>query len=162
MGRRYASIMVRLALVVLVLGLGLVRPAGASAADAVTRQPLYLRTGPGLEYEIILVVPAGEFVLILDDPEMGWYPVVYRDLAGWIYGGGLAISIGPATINSDTVNLREGPGLDYEVITTLPAGAGVQIIGGPEASDEYTWIEITVPGVGAGWVVADYLSVGEE
>ena len=49
MGRRYSLSVVQLLLVALMLGLVLVWPARASAADTVTRQPLYLRTGPGLE-----------------------------------------------------------------------------------------------------------------
>src|SRR5579871_1987433 len=47
--------------------------------------------------------------------------------------GVLALSTGfaaaaPAVVQSD-VNLRAGPGIDYEVITALPAGATVNVMG---------------------------------
>ena len=154
-------LMARLALLVAVLSLAAPTGLDARAAELVTRQPLYLRVGPGLEYDIVTVVPGGMTVSPLGGPVDGWYPVAFDYQLGWVYGGGLAASAGIATVGDEGVNLREGPGLDYAIVAALPAGTIVQLLGGADVGDGYRWVEVSVPGIGAGWVATDYLG-GEQ
>ena len=161
MWRKRGLLVARLAVVLTTLSLVLPGGLGARAADLVTRQPLYLRVGPGLEYDIVTVVPGGMAVSPLGGPVEGWYPVAFDYQLGWVYGGGLAASAGTATVGDEGVNLREGPGLDYAIVAALPAGTTVQLLGGADTGDGYRWVEVAVPGLGAGWVAADYLG-GEQ
>jgi len=63
-----------------------------------------------------------------------------------------------ATINDTGVNLRPNAALAGEPVATLDAGTRVEIIGGPEDADEYTWWEIVVDGTGdTGFVAEDFL-----
>jgi uncharacterized protein YraI len=53
------------------------------------------------------------------------------------------------------VNLRAGPGTQYYKVTSLPAGAPVEVFG---CLPQYTWCDIGYGGL-RGWVSARYLSV---
>ena len=72
--------------------------------------------------------------------------------------GLLALSTGlaaaaPAIVQSD-VNLRAGPGTDYEVIAAMPAGATVDVMG-----CEATWCQVSFAGT-AGFASRAYLGLG--
>ena len=54
---------------------------------------------------------------------------------------------------NDSVNLRTGPGLDWRVITELPAGATVELTGAEEGG----FAEVSTDS-GDGWVFTNYLS----
>ena len=60
---------------------------------------------------------------------------------------------------SDVLNVRQAPGPSYPVIATLPATAtGLQLTGQQKMVDGNLWVEISLPGGGAGWVNAYYLT----
>jgi uncharacterized protein YraI len=79
-----------------------------------------------------------------------------------------AIDVGDTVeIDTDGVNMREDPGTDGEIITTLDIGIELEIIEGPEEADGYTWWMGVVlnddsvdEGV-SGWVVEDFLAVDD-
>jgi cytoskeletal protein RodZ len=65
---------------------------------------------------------------------------------------------GFATVNDSGVNLRPNAALAGEPVATLDAETRVEIIGGPEEADEYTWWEVVVDGTGdTGFVAEDFL-----
>ncbi|MCO6450516.1 MAG: SH3 domain-containing protein [Caldilineales bacterium] len=72
---------------------------------------------------------------------------------------------GVATVNADAgLRVRSGPGTNYDPVTTLPPGTVVDVIGGPERADSYTWWQIRFAladgGQGDGWVAGDFLDPG--
>ncbi|MEP3045633.1 MAG: SH3 domain-containing protein [Roseibium sp.] len=54
------------------------------------------------------------------------------------------------------LNMRAGPGTNYQVITTLPVGAGVTIFG---CTADFKWCDAAFTNV-KGWVSGKYLSYG--
>ena len=56
---------------------------------------------------------------------------------------------------ADPLNLRTGPGLNYQVITMLDICTPVSLLG---RTSDYTWIEVNLPGNIGGWVFAGYKS----
>ncbi|MEP3431333.1 MAG: SH3 domain-containing protein [Roseibium sp.] len=56
------------------------------------------------------------------------------------------------------LNMRAGPGTSYQVITTLPVGAGVTIFG---CTADFKWCDAAFTTV-KGWVSGKYLSYGGE
>ncbi len=140
------------------------------AGDAVVLDDLNLRLGPGLDEEIITVLPAGVLVEITGAPIEGWYPVSYGGLTGWVSGAYLALDggdgdgggivPGPATVAAEVLNFRSGPGLDAEIMAELVAGTTVEIVGESTVADGYTWVEVWVAETGSGWVAAEYLVAG--
>jgi SH3-like domain-containing protein len=63
------------------------------------------------------------------------------------------------TTDDTVLNLRSGPGLDFEIVQTLERGELVNLVEGPHKADGYAWWRIrTAEGV-VGWAVE---RVGEE
>ncbi len=55
---------------------------------------------------------------------------------------------------ADPLNLRTGPGLNYQVITMLEICKPVSLNG---RSSDYAWLEVRLPGNVGGWVFAGYI-----
>lgn len=54
---------------------------------------------------------------------------------------------------ADPLNLRTGPGLNYQVITTLNICSPISLLG---RNGDYTWVEVSLPGNVGGWVFIGY------
>ncbi len=62
------------------------------------------------------------------------------------------------TTTVEALNVRSEPSTSSGAIATLDAGTELQIIGGPEEAEDYTWYEVDIPAIGdSGWVVADFI-----
>ena len=120
---------------------------------------LNVRSGPGLDYEVITTVPEGTRASIYGrDPLDDWFQVQIEGVDGmvWIYQDLTTVEgsldgvrfleqweidliarpgDGPLAITTpDILNVRSGPGLDYDILTTVPKGTQATIIGiGPNS-----------------------------
>ncbi|MGH2557620.1 MAG: SH3 domain-containing protein [Thermomicrobiales bacterium] len=131
--RRSVSLVLAVALVV--VSVAVLAPAQpAQAAPAWTTTDLNLRTGPGTNYDVILVMEPGAYVEIVQNQQNGFYRVRYNGVSGWASadyldrGGG---SSGNTTVLDD-LNLRSGPSTGDGVIAVMPAGSTVSVNGGPD------------------------------
>ena len=72
------------------------------------------------------------------------------------------LAVGDTVIVSGTggagLNMRAGAGTGHAKVKTLREGAEVEIIGGPEDANGYTWWQVRDGDGATGWVVEDYLS----
>ncbi len=57
------------------------------------------------------------------------------------------------TTEGDRLNLREGPGLTFEIIAKLERGTLVTLLEGPRKNDGYAWWNIRLPDGTTGWAV---------
>jgi len=79
-------------------------------------------------------------------------------------GGSIAIG-DTVTIGSDGVNMRQTPGTNGVIITTLDTGISLEILDGPTTASGYTWWmgvvldENSVDQGISGWVIEDALTV---
>ena len=64
-----------------------------------------------------------------------------------------------ATVNVDSLNLRSGPGILFEVLSTLPLGSKVTALGTAPGHD---WVEIENESGQTGWVYAELLTLDGE
>jgi hypothetical protein len=63
-----------------------------------------------------------------------------------------------ANLSGGLLMLRSGPGLSYSIITTLPEGTTMGVIGGPTLADGFTWWNISGTS-GTGWsAVGEWLT----
>jgi len=128
-----------------------------------------VRNGPGLDYDVVRTVPAGTRGYILGiDPTDSWFQIELDDLdtLAWVFQdlttvvGSLfgvkrvteaEIALLPAAITQPLVlNVRSGPGLAYNILTTLPQGTWTQITGVDTLNE---WYRVKVDGLDqAGWV----------
>ena len=137
-------------LIALLLLLALV-PAMALAADfAVVRGGrLNLRQYASKTSRSLGKYDSGSWVTVQGQSTSGWYPVRTMDgKTGYMAGNYLTFaqngSIGTvAYANGGYVNLRQGPSLDYAVVTRVTSGMTVNIL---DASYEWNYVSATVNG----------------
>jgi len=67
--------------------------------------------------------------------------------------------IGDWVRTTANLNVREGPGLSYAVIDTMPEGTLGQIVGGPVEADGYFWWDVKYVSGERGWSVEDGLTI---
>lgn len=163
---------------------------GANVVTATTTVNLNLRSGPGLEYEILATLPAGSVVGFtgFTDGTGDWVQVDAADgPLGWVVARFLSnvpsglqvrpadlpeeematptpemqeeVSFSSAVVTTTTtynLNVRSGPGTEFAIIDTLPAGSVVGFTGFTDGTGE--WIQIDAATGPLGWVAANYLS----
>ena len=62
-------------------------------------------------------------------------------------------------VTTDALNVRTTAGLDGDIVDVAAFGAtGERLVGNPEVVDGFTWVKVSIPNVGTGWVVLDYLA----
>lgn len=82
-------------------------------------------------------------------------------------GTAAAHSVGQPAYTTTTLNIREGPGLGYDVIEEADDLTGLQIIDGPQSADGYTWWKFQVNGDDdhydhyEGWAVEQYTDIAD-
>lgn len=124
-----------------------------------------IRTGPSTGYSRITLVYTGKQVTIVGE-ESGWYHVQFDGVDGYIYGQYLK-EITPApqpaeptaeqpvpetgTVVGGTINIRTGPGTNYNRITLVYTGRQVTIVG-----EENGWYHVQFDGVD-GYIYGQYL-----
>ena len=127
---------------------------------------LNVRSGPGLDYDILTTVPKGTQATIIGiGPNSEWYKVNLGVLSepAWIYAGLTTVTGSLASVRQYTqaevdgietgadnpvavtvptiLNVRSGPGTEYEIVTTVSQGTRAEIIGiGPQ--DEWFLVEL--------------------
>jgi uncharacterized protein YraI len=133
----------------------------------VTTSALNLRSGPGTNYDVMLVMPEGaklQAALNPDYQKNGFVKVAYNDNYGWASEDYLADGEIPTGIGSEEsivgtavttadVNFRQGPGYDYGIQTVIANGSQVAITDQVVDGFRYVWHA----GVD-GWVYDVYLS----
>lgn len=128
-------------------------------AEVVNSPILHLRTGPGLRYALILTMPGGAVVKVLDGPFAGddydWLKVSYQGTVGFAADRWLAPTRAPKplapgslahVVNSQILHLRWGPGLAYDIILTMTRGAVVTVKDGPFPNNGYQWYKVSYKG----------------
>lgn len=68
------------------------------------------------------------------------------------------VTVEVANTDGDGLNMRNGPGLDFEAVELLPEGTQLQVLDGPEEVDGYTWWHVRkTEGETEGWVAAQFI-----
>ena len=148
-----------------------IAPQSASAAAASTTTRLNLRAGPGTNYGVILVMPAGASLKITGSYNKGFYPVRYQGTKGWAAadyltngggtsggsddGGSVSNSATGSATTTTSLNLRAGPSTSDSVLAVMPSGASVTLTG--SASNGF--VSVNYQGTD-GWAYESYLGAG--
>jgi spore germination protein YaaH/uncharacterized protein YraI len=129
---------------------------------------LNVRDGPGTAYRILSTAPIGSKFAAFDYVN-NWYKIYFPAAAGpyyaWISGGdGITYQYLKGTtqneiirVTADLLNVREGPGTSYPIITQIARGQ-VFVADSADAG----WERIFLPMIGGfsrGWVSATYANV---
>jgi len=71
----------------------------------------------------------------------------------------LRFSIGDRVQTTANLNVREGPGLNYTIIDTMPDGTSGQILGGPVGADGFVWWDVDYDIGIRGWSAENWLNI---
>lgn len=134
---------------------------------------LRLRSGSGAGAAVLLTLPDGTRGTIVGAAKVvdaeTWIEIQTAIGTGWVVESYLEPSIdAPDTparfergdlvrISSDSVRLREAPGIEYDVVTTLGNGITGTVSEPPSAADNMYWARIDTD-YGTGWVAEAFLS----
>ena len=152
---------------ILTMGTGV---AFASIGNAtVTADSLRLRSEANTSSDTVTMAPKGSEVVVEEDAGNGWYRVTYGDQAGYMSGEWLRITLEDGTViegepaplsdepqqqrglvTTSVLNIRSGPGTDYDKVGTLKAGTVVDIV----ADDGSGWYQID-----SGYVSGEYVTL---
>jgi uncharacterized protein YraI len=156
-------------------------PAASPAGEAAMASSVVnLRAGPSPADAVLRVIPPGGAVTITGPLDAGWAPVWYNGTWGFVsaeflsWTGAAPVTLAqeaapvtePLTAAPDTasgalaatalsdVNLRAGPDTTSSILTTIPAGAALTPLAGPEQG----FFQVEYAGQ-TGWAAAEYLDV---
>jgi uncharacterized protein YraI len=161
-------------------------PPPSNGPTAVALDVVYIRSGPGVEYPAYGLAAKdakGEVIGVSEDGQ--WWVIklpttVAPDGQGWVSADWVATSNtenvpviaapgqqppanlpppatgAPTAVALDYVNVRSGPGEEYDIYGVVPPGASGEILG---KSQDGRWWAVKAPSVasGRGWVSVDYV-----
>jgi uncharacterized protein YraI len=135
--------------------------AASNEGTATVTSELNLRAGPSTSETVLMVMPTGAVVTLTGGAENGFVSVDYAGMSGWAFADYLGLdgsptaSTGTATVIDGALNLRDGPSTSAGIITVMPDGAVVEVLGGND--NGFTPVRYNGS---EGWAFADYLSTG--
>jgi uncharacterized protein YraI len=150
-------------------------PPTATPVNGKTTYKINVRAGPGAAYASLGMLETGQEVQIIGrNEDESWYIILYPagpGGRGWIAAqyislpAGVKIPMptevtstpaGPTGLASQRINVRSGPGMNFNVLGVLEAKTLVTLTGKNQNS---TWLQIEYPGGPdeRGWVTAAYI-----
>lgn len=143
-------------------------PASGPEAVIVTGR-LNVRTGPGPGYAIVETISHWDIVYLLGRTgDLGWVyiQVPWTGSKGWVSSRYIETEVllsslpmlaqAPpwGVVQTPLLNVRSGPGTDFEVITTVPQGRMITLIG---RTADNSWVKIISNGV-EGWATTLHIA----
>lgn len=143
---------------------------GATGTAYVIDGRLNLRSGASLGSGVILVMEDGAAVTLTGEYGNGFLGVIYNGTYGFAYADYLSTSgsgsqapslppsgdvTGTATVDTDALNIRSGPGTSYGILGVMQYGASLSLTG----DSANGFVGIVYDGI-LGWTFADYLAIG--
>jgi len=157
---------------IILLILGMMVPtisAQSATGEIVDAARVNLRALPTATSTIVLRLGGGQiFNLVGRNADSSWVQVTtFGGASGWVSTHYVQPSVPfetlPVTantgrlsayVNIEFLNVRTGPGANFNIVTQLSRGDGVDLIG---RNADNSWVEIQVPGGATGWVSTRYI-----
>jgi hypothetical protein len=126
--------------------------------------PETARTGSGTLVEMTFRVQStGASAITIEDSKLSDTAAASIPLMianGYFSNVPLKFKVGDRVRTLADLNVREGPGLSYAIIDTIPEGTLGQIVGGPVEVDDYIWWNVSYDIGITGWSAEDWLEPG--
>jgi len=123
-------------------------PAMAMAENilSVATEMANVRSGPGGEFDIVWEAAKYYPVEVLDR-EGNWLRISdYANDEGWVYKT-LLSGVPTVVVTSQKANVREGPGMDYEISWVLDKEYSLKLL-----ETEGDWLKVSDGGEVSGWI----------
>lgn len=133
-------------------------------APGTTTASLNLRSGAGLGFSVIRVIPSGASVQVIGGPVNGFYQVEYLQSMGWVFKDYLSFfdsnasfEAGETPRTTANLRLRSGGGTGFSTLAILPVNTTVTILSGPTYANNFSWYCVSTVSSGTGYVAGDFL-----
>jgi N-acetylmuramoyl-L-alanine amidase len=129
---------------------------------AVVEPIVNVRDTPSIDGKIITTISSrGEFQILYQGKDVNgkiWYEIKLSNGTGWVASWVIQVKnkSGEAE-TSDSVNVRKGPGTNFEKLFEMPANSGVTILGSAYISSGEYWLAIQSKDK-KGWVLSSLIS----
>ncbi len=135
----------------------------ASAAEVgvatINADGLRLRAEPSTEASVLTTASNGSHAIVVGEEQSGWYSVVFLGKEGYmsaeyldvVYEADEDLGSGLVKTSGSSLNIRSGPGTDYDRVTSVRNGAAVKLTG-----IENGWFKVDYNG-SVGYVLSDYI-----
>jgi uncharacterized protein YraI len=159
---------------------------GAFETDADVR--LNVRLGPATVFQQVgTISPADIDNLIGVSASGGWYRIPFRGGYGWVSAASMSVDVGAtcaglpqypdtrtedparyaligdteviARVIAETANLRTGPGTSYPLVSSVPGGTEMVIIG---RNADASWLRVQLSGERVAWVASFLVEVNAD
>ncbi|MCA9961822.1 MAG: SH3 domain-containing protein [Anaerolineales bacterium] len=142
----------------------------AQETAVVNTGALNVRSGPGVSYNVVTVIYQGQAVTLLGrNSNNSWVKVqTAGGQQGWVNAlllttntviSNLPIADTPtltptAVITTGALNVRQGPGVQYGVVTAVSQGQSITLLG---RNSNNSWVKVQTAGGQQGWINAMYM-----
>lgn len=110
-----------------------------------------IRSGPGTNYQIVGTVYQGTQVTV-SQQQGDWYKITIGNTTGWVNGSYITVqAAAKVTVTGTTVNLRSGPGTNYDIVGQVAKGDTLTYLG-----SEGSWYKVQTPQGKVGYISASY------
>lgn len=159
-------------MLIILLLVGVMLPvvsAQSATGEIVNASRVNMRALPTATSTVVLQLSGGQILnLIGRNADSSWVQVTtFGGATGWVSTRYVEPSVAfetlPVTastrrlsayVNTDHLNVRTGPGANFNIVTQLSRGDGVDLIG---RNADNSWVEIQIPGGATGWVSTRYI-----
>jgi len=146
----------------------------ALAENVITTGSVNLRSGAGLSFSILAVIPKGTALSytetpVKDDRGVAWYKVTYSGKTGWVSSkyaksgssssSSSSSSASGKVTTTGSVNLRSGAGLSYASLAIIKKGTSLSYDATSKDERGVTWYHVSYNGK-TGWVSSKYAKSG--
>jgi uncharacterized protein YraI len=134
---------------------------GPTTGNATVTSSLNLRSGPGANFAVLTVMPAGSAVTITELSSNGYRNLWYQGQAGWAseayldFDGGYSEPVWGVGHTTSNLNLRSQPNTSSQILLVIPAGVTVDV--GNQRTNGYVWASYNGT---SGWAYEAYLEAG--
>jgi len=117
----------------------------------------------GIWLLVFLAGCAGDAIREEGDPDSDGGTIMIADEDGGASTSTMLAAGGQARVIADSLNLRDGAGTQAMILTAMPCGATVDVLGGPSTAPSAGWWNITYTAAGGasapvtGWASGKYL-----
>lgn len=140
-----------------------------ATGEIVNASRVNLRSLPTASSNVVLRLSGGQILTLVGrNADSSWVQAVtFGGASGWVSTRYVSPSVDfgalPVTattgrlsayVNTDFLNIRTGPGANFDVVGQLARGDGIDLIG---RNADNSWVEIQVPGGASGWVSTRYI-----
>jgi len=113
-----------------------------------------IREGPGLSYKATTQVEIGQVLTILEE-KGNWFKVsVPSGQVGWISQDYLQKISKKVVVSGTKVNLRKGPGTNYQQVGEVKAGQTLSVL-----AEQSNWYKVWIAGSNEAWIASWLVTV---